>query len=74
MLLVKALRDDKLLEAIRHYVGLSLGPAFAASPSASMEDIYADTNNFTPVVFILSKGSDPTGTTAYAYILLLFIL
>lgn len=30
------------------------------SPSASMEDIYADLDNKTPCIFILSTGADPT--------------
>jgi dynein heavy chain len=38
-----------------------LGEAFALSPSASMEQIYADLTNSTPCIFILSKGADPTG-------------
>lgn len=34
--------------------------ATAESPSASMEDIYADLDNKTPCIFILSTGADPT--------------
>lgn len=30
------------------------------SPAASMEDIYADLDNKTPCIFILSTGADPT--------------
>lgn len=30
------------------------------SPLASMEDIYADLDNKTPCIFILSTGADPT--------------
>ncbi|KAJ8609535.1 hypothetical protein CTAYLR_006023, partial [Chrysophaeum taylorii] len=60
LLLVKALRDDKVLLAINGYVRAMFGDALADSPSATMEQIYADLDNATPCIFILSKGSDPT--------------
>eukprot|EP00606_Chrysophyceae_sp_TOSAG23-5_P001616 GSChrysophyteH2.ASY1.ANO1.110.1 assembled CDS len=62
LLLVKALREDKLQGAIATYVGMELGKPFATSPVASMADIYEDINNSTPCIFILSSGADPTGT------------
>ena len=61
LLLLKALREDKLLEGVRQFVATELGEKFAASPAASMEEIYADLDNATPCIFILSKGADPTG-------------
>ena len=61
LLLVKALREDKIQSSIAAFVGLRLGPQFATSPNASMEDIYRDLDNKTPCIFILSTGADPTG-------------
>mmetsp|Transcript_28190 Transcript_28190/g.33408 ORF Transcript_28190/g.33408 Transcript_28190/m.33408 type:complete len:2629 (+) Transcript_28190:1-7887(+) len=61
LLLLKALREDKLLEGVRKFVSTKLGDKFAHSPSTSMDEIYADLNNYTPCIFILSKGADPTG-------------
>ncbi|CAM9277540.1 unnamed protein product [Ascophyllum nodosum] len=60
LLLVKAFREDQLLRCIGRFVGEKLGEAFAESPAASMEDIYADLDNKTPCIFILSTGADPT--------------
>ncbi|CAN0350702.1 unnamed protein product, partial [Laminaria digitata] len=60
LLLVKAFREDQLLRCIAKFVGEKLGAGFADSPSASMEDIYADLDNKTPCIFILSTGADPT--------------
>ncbi|CAM9811362.1 unnamed protein product, partial [Ectocarpus sp. 12 AP-2014] len=60
LLLVKAFREDQLLRCIAMFVGEKLGSSFAESPSASMEDIYADLDNKTPCIFILSTGADPT--------------
>ena len=61
LLLLKALREDKLLEGVRDFASNQLGTKFASAPSASMEEIYAELDNATPCIFILSKGADPTG-------------
>eukprot|EP01039_Chlorochromonas_danica_P005727 gene5727-6311_t len=61
LLLVKALREDKLQQSIAEYVGVKLGRKFSESPSTSMEEIYRDLDNKTPCIFVLSTGADPTG-------------
>ena len=62
LLLVKALREDKLQSSIKLFVSHHLGPKFASAPNAGMDDIYRDLDNKTPCIFILSSGADPTGT------------
>jgi dynein heavy chain len=61
LLLVKALREDKLQQSVAKFVSKKLGRKFGESPIADMNDIYKDLNNATPCIFILSKGADPTG-------------
>eukprot|EP01038_Epipyxis_sp_PR26KG_P006339 gene6339-8727_t len=61
LILVKALREDKLQQCIAQFVREKLGPKFAESPNASMEEIYRDLDNKTPCIFVLSTGADPTG-------------
>lgn len=61
LILVKALREDKLQHSIAGFVSEKLGPKFAQSPAASMEDIYEDLSNKVPCIFVLSSGADPTG-------------
>jgi len=61
LILIKVFREELLLHSITYYVGEKSGPAFAESPAASMEEIYADLDNATPCIFILSTGADPTG-------------
>ena len=61
LLLIKALREDKLQQAIGAFVADSLGAQFATSPLTSMKDIFRDLSNRTPCIFILSTGADPTG-------------
>ncbi|CAM9410945.1 unnamed protein product, partial [Discosporangium mesarthrocarpum] len=60
LLLVKAFREDQLLQCVAGFVGESLGKLFAESPAGSMEEIYRDLDNKTPCIFILSTGADPT--------------
>jgi dynein heavy chain len=61
LLLIKALREDRLHFCMAEMVAQHLGRSFAESPGAKMEDIYRDMDNKTPCIFILSKGADPTG-------------
>jgi len=61
LLLIKALREDKLQRSISSFVADSIGQEFAESPLTSMRDIYRDLSNKTPCIFILSTGADPTG-------------
>jgi hypothetical protein len=53
--------QDKLQQCIAAFVSKKLGPKFAESPNATMEDIYRDLDNKTPCIFVLSSGADPTG-------------
>ena len=59
--LVKALREQTLVAAVRSYVKDKLGAQFITSPPVSMEDIHNDMTPSTPCIFILSQGADPTG-------------
>jgi len=61
LILIKAFREDLLLQAVTAFVGRAQGERFAESPAASMAEIYADLDNATPCIFILSTGADPTG-------------
>ena len=44
-----------------NYVRLELGQLFVESPSTDLSTLYADMSNVTPLVFVLSTGSDPMG-------------
>lgn len=61
LLLIRVFREERLLTAVQHFVGSVMGPRFAESPAAKMEDIYQNMDNKTPCIFILSTGADPTG-------------
>jgi dynein heavy chain len=60
ILVIRAFREDLVLQSLTEYVGLKMGPEFAEAPAAQMQDVYDDMTNCVPCVFILSSGSDPT--------------
>lgn len=76
LLLIKALCEDRLLGAIKRYIVKHLGAKFspgsnddkdpvASSGSLSQSalyELYHDSNPSTPIIFILSSGSDPSAT------------
>lgn len=50
-----ALRAD---DAVQAYVSSQLGPAFVSSSAASVADVFADSSNSTPIIFIGVAGVD----------------
>ncbi|XP_049884905.1 dynein axonemal heavy chain 6 [Pectinophora gossypiella] len=61
LMIVKCLREEKLVFAIAQYVSTSLGQVFIESPTVQLNTLYADTAANIPLVFVLSTGSDPFG-------------
>lgn len=60
MMIIKVFREEKLLEAMTLFVETNLGRRFIEFPPIPMEEIYAATDNTTPLIFVLSQGADPT--------------
>ena len=52
--------------AFTDYVHEQLGQMYIVNQAVSMEIIYHDCDNRTPVIFILSQGADPT-TSLYKF-------
>lgn len=46
--------------AFSKYVELELGKEYAESPIATMDALFSDSDRFTPIIFVLSSGADPT--------------
>ena len=55
--LLKLVRPDCLGAAIQQYVTSSLGPHFAEPGPVSLQSVKKDSNNTTPIIFILSPGA-----------------
>ena len=48
--------------AVSAFVKENLGQSFIESPPTDLQTLYQDINNITPLVFVLSTGSDPMGS------------
>jgi dynein heavy chain len=59
LLLVKVLREEMLVPAVIQFVKRNLGTEFIDIPPLDLAKAYKDTNTSTPLIFILSYGSDP---------------
>lgn len=66
LLILKIFRPEKLMFAFTDYVNQELGQMYIENQAVSMEAIYHDSDEKTPVVFILSQGADPT-TSLYKF-------
>jgi dynein heavy chain len=59
LLLLRVLRPDKLVAAVRGYVQGQLGQRFVEPPPFDLDACFADSGPLTPLIFVLSPGSDP---------------
>lgn len=59
LMLLKALKEEKLIFAITAFVKKNLGQRYVESSMISLHELYKDTAKDTPLVFVLSTGSDP---------------
>jgi dynein heavy chain len=60
LLLVRSLREDRTMLAATMYVGTTLGKDFAEPQQMDLQDCIDETTGVTPIIFLLSQGSDPT--------------
>jgi dynein heavy chain len=56
---LRALRPDKLIPAIQIFVKTALTEEFIFPPAFNLGEIYRDSSSTTPLIFVLSPGSDP---------------
>ena len=59
MLVLRAFRPDKVVPAITEYVGAEMGQPYVDPLPFDLDACFADSDAGTPLVFILSPGSDP---------------
>ena len=59
MCLLRCLRRDKLMQAVQIFVTENLGRAFIEPPPFDLQACYDDSAVTTPLIFVLSVGSDP---------------
>ena len=59
LLVLNAIRPDKLTAAISHFIELEMGHKFVTPPSFDIGRSFEDSNCLMPLIFILSPGADP---------------
>lgn len=62
LLILKLLRPDAFIPAIKHFLCDTMGAQFVDSPPFDLGTIFIETNSTMPIVFILTAGTDPTAT------------
>jgi dynein heavy chain len=60
LLLIRALREDRALLGVQEYVMDALGERYADSRPLGIRALTEEANKFTPAIFILPTGADPT--------------
>ena len=60
LLIIRILREEKLVFAVRHFVNIRLGQEFTEAPVFDLQSAFEDSSAVTPMIFILSPGADPT--------------
>ncbi|XP_065911794.1 dynein axonemal heavy chain 6-like [Dysidea avara] len=59
LIMVKLFLEEKVVFAVTDFVSNNLGPQFVESPPIDLAILFDDMSNITPLVFVLSTGSDP---------------
>ncbi|TPX75806.1 hypothetical protein CcCBS67573_g02914 [Chytriomyces confervae] len=59
LILVKALREEKLVASCISFVQKNMGQQYVDIPPLDLSKAFKDTSHLVPMIFILSTGSDP---------------
>ncbi len=58
-MVLRVLRPDKIVPGIMNFVKQIIGQKFIITPSFNLADVYKDSVSTSPLIFVLSPGSDP---------------
>ncbi|XP_021099656.1 dynein heavy chain 1, axonemal isoform X2 [Heterocephalus glaber] len=59
LLVLRCLRGDKVTNAMQDFVATNLEPRFIEPQTANLSVVFKDSNSTTPLIFVLSPGTDP---------------
>ncbi|TGZ67987.1 hypothetical protein CRM22_004505 [Opisthorchis felineus] len=61
LLLISNFSKEEVVRAVTDFIRFNLGPEFIEAPECSLSLLFKEMDRQTPLVFILSPGSDPMG-------------
>ncbi|KAM5165262.1 dynein axonemal heavy chain 14 [Mantella aurantiaca] len=61
LILIKILRPECLISAIQDFITEKMGREYVQSNAMNLKQILEESSNTSPLIFILSSGSDPVG-------------
>ncbi|KAM9316864.1 dynein axonemal heavy chain 14 [Gastrophryne carolinensis] len=61
LILIKILRPECLTNAIREFIAEKMGSEYIQSSAVNLKQALEESSNTSPLIFILSSGSDPVG-------------
>lgn len=59
IILLKAIRADKVTIALQNYIIEQIGKQYVTPPTFKLDQCFRDSSNISPLIFVLSSGSDP---------------
>ncbi|XP_062379463.1 dynein axonemal heavy chain 6-like [Sardina pilchardus] len=59
LILIKVLRAEHLISAVRSFVSGKFGAKYAEGSKMSLHDVYEHSRSNIPIIFLLSPGTDP---------------
>jgi dynein heavy chain, axonemal len=59
MIFIKSFRSDKVIPCVQNWITNQIGRQFIIPPVFDLSKCYKDSTIFTPLIFVLSAGSDP---------------
>lgn len=59
MIVLKSIRADKITAAIQNFITEKMGKEFIEPPTFDLLACYSDSSNVSPLIFVLSAGTDP---------------
>jgi len=59
LLVIRAIRPDKLVPSVSRFIVEYIGEKFVKPPTFELANIYLESRATTPLIFVLSPGSDP---------------